>query len=150
MDGKAEQESVLFRDEKCIIIPNFDFQKSQDLRQLHLLAFPVFPDLLSLRCLTSEHLGLLESIQKEGLRMIEENYGILANQVKLCVHYQPTFYWLHIHLVSASQVSASLDCLRSHLLSQVIQNIRLKSDYYQTVSLEYQLPGTHPLASALL
>jgi hypothetical protein len=56
------------------------------------------------------------------------------------LHYYPSFYYFHVHFVHISLENPSLFINRSIELFTVIQNIKLKGDYYQTVTLECYFP----------
>ena len=57
------------------------------------------------------------------------------SEVRVYFHYPPTFYRLHIHIMNLGLESLSCIVERCHDLNMVIQNLAIKSDYYQTVSL---------------
>jgi len=48
MEGINEQEHIIYKDDRFLLIPNFDFQKSQDIKQLHVIAFTTTDELHSL------------------------------------------------------------------------------------------------------
>lgn len=53
------------------------------------------------------------------------------------MHYQPTYYHFHVHFTHVKLNHASFQCERAHNLSEIIQNIQIKGDYYQNVKLEF-------------
>lgn len=60
--------------------------------------------------------------------------------MRVFVHYQPTYYHFHVHFTHIDLKNVSFQCERAHILSEIIQNIELKSDYYQNGRLEYPVP----------
>ena len=56
------------------------------------------------------------------------------------MHYQPTYYHFHVHFTNVNLNHRGFQCERAHNLSEIIQNIEIKADYYQCVKLENPLP----------
>ena len=54
-------------------------------------------------------------------------------------HYLPTFYWLHIHFVHSEDISSRTTIGRAVMLRDVVQNIELKSNYYQDATIPIRL-----------
>ena len=59
LDGSSEQDSILYRDDKCIVIPTYMWD-SVNIDKLHILCLPIDLNLRSIRSLTNEHIPLLE------------------------------------------------------------------------------------------
>ncbi len=55
-------------------------------------------------------------------------------QTKAYLHYQPSFYHLHIHFAHINYIDQFQE--RNHQLNQVIQNLTIDSDYYKKATLE--------------
>lgn len=89
------------------------------------------PKLQSLRDLTGEHLPLLKRVQESINQVLIDNFGIKYENVRVYFHYPPTFYRLHIHIMHLALESLSCRVERCHDLNLVIQNIGIKSSYYQ-------------------
>lgn len=70
-------------------------------------------------------------------KAIEEKYGLSASQLRIYLHYQPSFYHLHVHFTYLRHEAPGILAERAHLLSNVISNIELVSDYYQRVTLPF-------------
>ena len=64
-------------------------------------------------------------------------------------HYPPTFNWLHIHFSSAEDMSSRTSIGRAFMLRDVIQNIELKSNYYEDATLAIRLKEGHKLLELL-
>lgn len=146
----AEQEQILYKDELIVILPNYTWNynvnnannsnnTSTDLSQMYLLTFPTDKTIHSLRDLDGTHLELLEHIQKKTLEVIKLIFGFNSDIIKSFVHYSPTTYHLHIHsvLISNNTVNSSVEY--SHSLSNIITNIKVKGDYYQTVIIDRRI-----------
>ncbi len=68
--------------------------------------------------------------------MILERYGLKQSVIRAYFHYHPTFYNMHVHFAHIKQVEKAGAYLgRGLLLEDVIDNLELKGDYYQTQSI---------------
>lgn len=146
LDGLAEQEQILYRDEQIVILPNYiwkynpnDLNNPIDLSQMYLLTFPTDKLIHSLRDLNSTHLELLEHMQKKTLEVIKSIFDFDSDIIKSFVHYSPTTYHLHIHWVLISNTTVNSSVEYSHSLTNIITNIKIKGDYYQSVILDKRI-----------
>lgn len=86
-----------------------------------------------------DHLDLLKNIREKGISTIKTKYGIDETQLRIYLHYQPSFYHLHVHFTFLQHEAPGIFCERSHLLDTVINNIELLPNYYQQVTLSHVL-----------
>ncbi|XP_054284491.1 m7GpppX diphosphatase-like [Macrosteles quadrilineatus] len=140
LDGSAEVDRVVLEDKD----PNTGFVLLPDLKwdgkqtdSLYLLAIVRPRGILSLRDLRNEHLPLLINIRDKCLAVILERYGVPKSQLRVFLHYQPSFYHLHIHFTYLQFEAPGIHAEKSHLLSTVINNIQLIPDYYQEATLTF-------------
>ncbi|KAL2047812.1 hypothetical protein ABVK25_011313 [Lepraria finkii] len=109
IEGRAEQEDVLLRDpgkgsqdgedERFLLTPDLNWDK-KTLTSLHLLALVERRDIWSLRDLKKRHVEWLKHMRQKVLGAVVRLYGELErDMLKLYVHYQPTYYHFHIHIV---------------------------------------------------
>ena len=110
LDGKTEVEDVIFRTEPWdveddgdkegfLLLPDLNWDR-KTLDALHLLALVERRDLWSLRDLRKKHIGWLRHMKEHLLDATVKTYpSVERDQLKLYVHYQPTYYHLHIHIV---------------------------------------------------
>lgn len=138
IDGISEQESILYRDELCIVIPTYMWD-SKNIEKLHLLCLPTDITLRSIRSLNSTHIPLLEHMKKVTLDIIKQKYDIDERYIKMFFHYEPSTYHLHIHFVNVSNNEARSSVEYSHELNNVIFNLSLLSDYYQRAILNKRI-----------
>lgn len=122
-----------------------DLEKSE----IYLNALVIRRDLRSIRDLTSEHLPLLEAIYYRGRKAVAEKYAISPQELRVFLHYQPSFYHLHVHFTHIKAEAFGFQSERAHMLSTVIANIRLMPDYYQRVSIEFPLSTASELKREL-
>ena len=126
LDGKAEQERIIFRDDDketgFILLPDIPSRPGY-------LVIVNRKDIKSLRDLNQSHLPLLNKIQEIAPQIIADLLSIKRSQIYSYIHYYPAFYHLHIH------ISLNCNSIRNHLLSSVIENIRLLNNYYSIARL---------------
>jgi m7GpppX diphosphatase len=138
IDGISEQDSVLYRDDKCIIFVNY-FWDGKDVDKLQLLCMPTDKSLRTIRTLDVSHLPLLEHMKKSTLDVIREKYGLKEEDIKMYFHYEPSTYHLHIHFVNivSNQLHSSVEY--SHELNSVMFNLKIMSDYYKIALLNIRV-----------
>lgn len=134
LDGVSEQDSIIARTDRCIVLPNYTW-KGVDVSKLQILTIPVQRDLRTLRDLTGEHVELLKHMKETTLSAIMEKYGLGSEKLKLFFHYAPSTYHLHIHFVNIENVDAFSSVEYCHDLDSVIFNLEIKSDYYKEINL---------------
>jgi len=130
IDGTSEQESILYRDELCIVIPTYMWDV-KNTEKMHILCLPTDISLRSIRSLTSVHIPLLEHMKRFTLNVIKQKYNIDEYHVKMFFHYEPSTYHLHIHFVNVAHHDARSSVEYSHELNNVLFNLSICSDYYQ-------------------
>jgi m7GpppX diphosphatase len=130
IDGTSEQESILYRDELCIVIPTYMWD-GKNTEKMHILCLPSDVSLRSIRSLTSVHIPLLEHMKRVTLNVIKQKYDIDEYHVKMFFHYEPSTYHLHIHFVNVAHHDARSSVEYSHELNNVLFNLSIRPDYYQ-------------------
>ena len=130
IDGTSEQDSILYRDDLCIIIPTYMWD-GKNVDKMHLLCMPTDTTLRSIRSLNSSHIPLLEHMKRETIKVIKNKYGVDEHHLKMFFHYEPSTYHLHIHFVNVAHHEARSSVEYSHELHNVLFNISICHDYYQ-------------------
>ena len=138
LDGIAEQEKILYKDEQMVLLPTYTWD-GQDISKMYLLAFPTDRALHSIRDLQGCHIDLLEHIKAKSLKTIEDVYGYKLNIIKMYLHYAPTTYHLHIHFVLVSNTDVTSSVEYCHDLNNVIENLKINPNYYQIVTLNKRI-----------
>ncbi|CAO3587232.1 unnamed protein product [Absidia cylindrospora] len=160
LNGKAEVDRVLYHDRHVengfVILPDMKWDGHPD--SLYLVAIVMDPSLTSLRSLTANHIPLLERIQATSIKIAQEQQqqsstssDIITDppQLRCFIHYQPSYYHLHIHITALSmQDPPGAMVGQAHLLDSVIDNLTLYPDYYQKATLSYVIGEQHPLYSS--
>jgi hypothetical protein len=106
IDGKTEVEDVIFRtpqgrdgEEGFLLLPDLNWDR-KTMESLHLLGLVERRDIWSLRDLKKKHIPWLRHMREKFLETTTSTYAALeGDQLKLYVHYQPTYYQFHIHIV---------------------------------------------------
>lgn len=153
LEHRKEQDRIVFEDPAddgtgFILLPDLKWD-GKTLEQLYLLALVHPRGIRSLRDLTAAHLPLLRNIRDRGTEAIRERYGIGPDKLRVYLHYQPTFYHLHVHFTFLQHDPPGIQCEKSHLLSTVIGNLELLPDYYQKATLSCVLKETDKLYGKL-
>ncbi|KAL2760343.1 hypothetical protein ACRALDRAFT_2024347 [Sodiomyces alcalophilus JCM 7366] len=106
IQGRTEVEDVIFRtplgaagDEGFLLLPDLNWDRTT-LDALHLLALVERRDLWSLRDLRRRHVPWLHHMRARLVDATVARYpSVERDQLKLYVHYQPTYYHFHVHIV---------------------------------------------------
>ncbi|KAH7145775.1 HIT-like domain-containing protein [Dactylonectria estremocensis] len=114
IEGKKEVEDVIYRtklgeagDEGFLLLPDLNWDR-KTLDALHLLALVERRDIWSLRDLRKKHIPWLQHMKAKLIAAAVETYpSIEADQLKLYVHYQPTYYHFHVHIVHVALEAGS-------------------------------------------
>jgi m7GpppX diphosphatase len=138
IDGISEQESILYRDDKCIVFVNY-FWDGKDIDKLQLLCMPIDRSLRTIRSLDVSHVPLLKHMRNVTLDLIREKYGLEQGTIKMYFHYEPSTYHLHIHFVNAESCHLHSSVEYSHELNNVIFNLKIMPDYYKIALLNIRV-----------
>ena len=141
MEHKTESERIVVEDSDptngFILLPDMKWD-GKTVENMYLLAIVHQKGIRSLRDLNSSHLPLLLNIQEKSLKAIEEKYDVKPEMVRAYLHYQPSFYHLHVHFNHVRNEAQGIP-ERNHSLSNVIENISIASDFYQRAALQMPL-----------
>ncbi|KAK5135314.1 hypothetical protein LTR08_005418 [Meristemomyces frigidus] len=104
LDGKSEQETVLFHSESSdkndgyMLVPDLNWDR-KTMASLHLLAIVDRRDIWSVRDLKRSDAQWLRHLHATLARKVTQLYeGVEADRLKFYIHYQPTYYHFHIHV----------------------------------------------------
>ncbi|KAF8887123.1 scavenger mRNA decapping enzyme [Infundibulicybe gibba] len=150
--GLSEQSKILYSCPEFLIIPDMKWDLTT-VSSLYLIALVQDRSIRSLRDLRRKHVGLLTSIQREADRVVLEKWGIHQGGLRLYIHYQPSYYHFHVHIVNANQVGMlGMMVGQAHLFDDVISLLELEPENgpgtFERVSLTYGLGIQHALLEA--
>ncbi len=134
IDKKAEVKSIIYEDDKFILIPNYIWNK-RDIKYLNILAIVKNKNLIALRSLTQNDIALLKHIKQKSEEIIAQVYNVEPDRLKSYIHYPPSTWHLHIHFNTLENLNVSSSVEYSHELTQIIYNLGLSSDYYKKFDL---------------
>lgn len=141
LEHKSEKDRILVEDldptDGFVTVPDLKWNGEVD--TLYFLAICVRRDLKSVRDLTGEHLPLLRNIKRKTTEAIKSKYGLDASQLRVYLHYQPSFYHLHVHFTYLKHEAPGILAERAHLLTTVINNLEITSDYYKKATIPFIL-----------
>ncbi|KAH9918749.1 scavenger mRNA decapping enzyme [Epithele typhae] len=117
---------------------------------LYLMAITFNRNIRSLRDLTKAHIPMLTSIRREGARVAQEKWGLASGSLRMFIHYQPSYYHFHVHIVNANYVGLlGMSAGQAHLLDDVISLLECSPDdgpsILQKMTLTYNLGDQHGL-----
>ncbi|KAJ9082053.1 hypothetical protein DSO57_1008186 [Entomophthora muscae] len=154
--GISEKESILYHDKDAENGFALSYDSKWDRRtisSLYLLVIVNRKDIRCLRDLNQSHLPMLKNIINTVPGQVEKAYSgqIKADQLRLFIHYPPTYYHFHVHVVNTHNVNApGMTVGQAHMLSSVIENIEnFDSNYYQKVTMHYSLGDQHSFYKAI-
>jgi m7GpppX diphosphatase len=144
LEHKKESERIVFEDsDKFILLPDMKWDGTT-IENMYLQAIVHQHGIKDLRDLNGTHLPLLQNVKDLSYQAIEKKYGLKRSQVRAFLHYPPSFYHLHVHFTHIRyQVPGFPE--RNHLLEQVIENLKLDSDYYKKVSIQCVIKRNDPI-----
>ncbi|VDP12528.1 unnamed protein product [Soboliphyme baturini] len=96
---------------------------------------------------TLENLYVTAIVRQRGIRSeaIEKRYDVRRSSLRIFLHYQPTYYHLHVHFTHLKSETMSQSAGKAILLDDVIDNVQLLSDYYATKTMHFVLKTNDPL-----
>lgn len=72
-----------------------------------------------------------------------------SKNIRAFFHYPPSFYHLHVHFTTLQNRTCGCEVERAHLVQDVIDHLRLQTDYYQNKTLYYKLDNDNPLCKRM-
>ncbi|KAG7093552.1 hypothetical protein E1B28_007222 [Marasmius oreades] len=149
LEGRAEQDKILFASEEVIILPDMKWDL-HTIGSLYLVAIVRDPRLRSLRDLRGEHVQLLKNIRDEAYKVTGDRWAIGKGGLRLFIHYQPSYYRFHVHIVNGNYDSGvGMIVGQAHLLEDVISLLEINSSIFEVVTLTYGLGEQHGLYGSM-
>lgn len=130
IEGRSEQENVLYRSKEndknndYLLLPDLNWDR-ETIGSLHLLALVERKDIWSVRDLTKKHAKWLRNLRSTLAASVSELYkDVEDDMLKFYIHYQPTYYHFHIHIVHVNLDPAATQAVGKALsLDDIISQI---------------------------
>ncbi|GCE97936.1 5'-(N(7)-methyl 5'-triphosphoguanosine)-(mRNA) diphosphatase [Zygosaccharomyces mellis] len=152
----AEADRVVYRDflddnkrDGFVILPDMKWD-GVNLDALYLVAIFYRDDLKSIRDLRPEDRNWLKSLNTKIKTIVPGcyNYTIRADELRIFVHYQPSYYHFHIHIVNVKHpgLNDGIAAGKAILLDDLIENLKyLGPRGYMNRTLTYVIGDNHDL-----
>lgn len=150
---KAEAERIVVEDPDplngFIVIPDLKWDR-QTMSALNLMAIVHATDIASIRDLKHKHIPLLENIRNKVLTEVPKQFSVDKNQLKMFVHYLPSYYHLHVHILHVDHETGDGSAVgRAILLDDVIDRLRNSPDGLENVNITFNIGEQHFLFQPL-
>ncbi|WWC88369.1 uncharacterized protein L201_003280 [Kwoniella dendrophila CBS 6074] len=146
LEGRKEAERVLYKTEDdtgFVILPDLKWDQTS-MNALYLTVLVQTHSIKTLRDLTPSHIPLLEDIKQAVFRTVKEKYGVASSKLRLFVHYQPSYYHFHVHVVHINaEATSGMLVGQAHMLDDLINLLELSPS--NGPSLLAQKTYTYPL-----
>lgn len=128
-----------------VLLPDMKWDKI-NMESLYLTCIVNRTDISSIRDLNKSHLDWLVNLQSTIRKITASKFPIQQDQLRIFVHYHPSYYHFHIHVVNVHHpgLGNGIAAGKAILLDEVIENIKLVGDY-KNRSLGYLLGENHGL-----
>lgn len=129
-----------------VLLPDMKWDQIT-LNALYLVVIVNRTDVSSLRDLNGSHVEYLENLRDTVKSITSTKFGVVQDELRLFIHYQPSYYHFHIHVVNIAHpgLGDGINVGKAVLLDDVIENLKFAPDYYQRRTLHYVLGENHPL-----
>ncbi|WBW72413.1 m7G(5')pppN diphosphatase Nhm1 [Schizosaccharomyces osmophilus] len=149
----AEAERIVLEDSDKVngflVLPDLKWDR-QTMSALNLMAIVHRNDLASIRDLTLEHLPLLENVRSRVLNDVPKKFPVHKNQLKLFVHYPPSYFHLHVHIMHVDHETGEGSSVgRAILLDDVIERLQSCKLGFAEKTLTYGIGEQHFLFNDL-
>ncbi|AET38630.1 5'-(N(7)-methyl 5'-triphosphoguanosine)-(mRNA) diphosphatase Ecym_3126 [Eremothecium cymbalariae DBVPG len=152
----AESERIIYKDfvedspkDGLLILPDMKWD-SVNLDSLYLVALVYRDDIRSLRDLRPEHQDWLRTLNNK-IRMVVPgcfNYFIKPDELRLFIHYHPSYYHFHIHVVNVKHpgLGDGIAVGKAILLEDIIETLNyLGPEGYSNKTISYVIGENHDL-----
>ncbi|ODV94412.1 hypothetical protein PACTADRAFT_35216 [Pachysolen tannophilus NRRL Y-2460] len=147
-----EAEKIIYRDDDLekgfVILPDMKWD-AKTLDSLYLVCIVMRQDISSLRDLNESHIPWLQSLLQKLRSEIPKHYvGIKPDNLRIFIHYQPSYYHFHIHIVNVKHpgLGDGISVGKAILLEEIIENLKyLGKNGYKNRNITYAIGENHDL-----
>lgn len=136
------------------ILPDLKWDR-RTLSSLYLISIVQDRSLRSLRSLRASHVPLLRKIQQAAAQVAHERFGLGSSaeeargKLRCFVHHQPSYYHLHVHVLSVDYTSHQGAIVgQAHLLDDIIDLLQTGLRFEER-TLGYAIGERHELVGVL-
>ncbi|CCH41905.1 hypothetical protein BN7_1444 [Wickerhamomyces ciferrii] len=149
----AEAEKIVYNDldkEKgFVLLPDMKWD-GLSLDALYLVAIVYREDIKSLRDLNPSHKEWLQDLNLKIRKVVASSYNgqVLPDELRLFIHYQPSYYHFHIHVVNILHpgLGDGIAAGKAILLEDVIEQLNyLGPKGFSNKTISYVIGENHPL-----
>lgn len=145
----AEAEQVIYKDSDFVLMPDMKWDGTT-MESLYLCAIVYNEEISSIRDLKASHVDWLTSILVKLRNVIPKHYhyAIRPDEIRLFVHYQPSYYHFHIHAVNIKHqgLGSGIAAGKAILLEEVIEQLRLLGEGgFMSKTITYAIGENHDL-----
>lgn len=155
LSHKSEAEKILYTDDDFVILPDFKWDL-KDVTTLYLQAITRHKRLRSLRDIRFADLGMLRQIRRQAYAAVQQ-FGIRQGGLRLYVHYQPSYYHFHVHIVQVNYSGFSgMNVGQAHLLDDIISLLEMDGvreegqSVFERMTFSYTLGQFHGLYDSMV
>ncbi|KAJ7043548.1 scavenger mRNA decapping enzyme [Mycena alexandri] len=141
---------ALVSSSEFIILPDMKWDL-HTVGSLYLIAIVRDNSIRSIRDLRVRHIALLKSIQHEAIAVASDKWGIPKGGLRMYIHYQPSYYHFHVHIVNANyEAGLGMRVGQAHLLDDVIALLELdEADASDRPGIFERIYSNHGLYTAM-
>jgi len=159
LEHRKESEKIIFEDPDkttgFILLPDMKWDLVT-MTSMYLTVIVHRTDIKSIRDLNGSHIPFLVNIRDRVEKEVAAKFAeITADKLKLYIHYHPSYYHFHIHVVHISHdMGLSATIGKAILLNEVIQNLQIMKAVenaggepigYKDINITYALGEEHDL-----
>ncbi|KAH3903278.1 related to m7GpppX diphosphatase [Saccharomycodes ludwigii] len=146
----AELDRIIYKDPKeFVLLPDMKWSgEPEEIDALYLVAIVYRDDIRSIRDLRYKDRDWLIEIQDKIKQIVTCAYKIESDVLRIFVHYQPSYYHFHIHVVNVKQfgLKDGISVGKAILLDDIIENLKyMGEDGYKNRVITYIIGESHGL-----
>ncbi|CAI5760196.1 unnamed protein product [Candida verbasci] len=142
-----ESETFIYHDKSpsgFVLLPDMKWDML-NLTNLYLCCIVNRMDISNVRDLNGVDVDYLKNIREKIYDVTKERFGLERDELRLFVHYQPSYYHFHVHVVNVKHpgLGDGISVGKAILLDDMIDNLMIDSDYYKRKTLNYVIGENH-------